>query len=109
MILNHYARFDFYLHLHDHLRRWTRCTLLSSKQNSSNMNAPAVLPPDENKTLLPLVTHAVFTPIALLVVSFRLVARWKANGFKWDDYFMIAAMVRMILALSTSYVSSDAR
>jgi hypothetical protein len=58
------------------------------------MNAPAVLPPDENKTLLPLVTHAVFTPIALLVVTFRLVARWKGNGFKLDDYFMMAALVR---------------
>jgi hypothetical protein len=73
------------------------------------MGEPAIVPLDEDKTSLPLVTHAVFTPIAFLVVTFRLVARWKGNGFKWDDYFMIAAMVRIASLLSRSFAISDVR
>lgn len=58
---------------------------------------PAGLPPNEDKTMLPVVVTAVFTPIALLVVLFRLTARWKGHGFKADDYCMIAAIVRRSL------------
>lgn len=57
---------------------------------------PTNLPPDVDKTWLPLAMHIIFAPIALLVVVFRLIARWKGNGFKLDDYMIIAAMVHTI-------------
>lgn len=84
-------------------RRFRRCLhvciVLSTKvaRISDTMTGsgvlPANLPPNEDKTLLPVAVAAVFTPIALFIVLFRLTARWKGNGFKADDYCMIAAMV----------------
>lgn len=61
---------------------------------------PANLPPNVDKTLLPVVVTAVFGSISTLVVLFRLIARWKGNGFKLDDYCMIAALVCRLVCTS---------
>lgn len=56
----------------------------------------AALPPDEDRTMYPVITHCVLSSIAVLVVCFRLTARFTSSGLKWDDFFIALAMVNCL-------------
>ena len=71
-------------------------TALAFTDNSAQMEPPPG--GDQNQAAKMITIHAILVSLSLIIVSFRFIAR--ANGgkhFGWDDWTMLAALVRSLL------------